>query len=86
MTQSVAAVPNLHIMSIEYFKYGRTATLAQLLKRARSHHYSTFSLYSPEELEEAMAGFKQNIGNEFEDTKQIHWFDENVLLVIRKDS
>ena len=86
LTQSVAAVPNLHIMSIEYFKYGRTASLAQLLKRARSHHYSTFSLYSPEELEEAIAGFTRNIRNTFDDTKQIHWFDENVLFVIRKDS
>ena len=86
MTQSVAAVPKLHIMSIEYFKYGRSANLTQLLERARSHHYSTFSLYAPEELEEAMAGFTQNIGGVFEDTKQIHWYDENVLFVIRKEA
>jgi len=84
-TQSVAAVPNLWIKSIEYFKYGRTSSLAQLVERARAHHYSTFSLYSSEELEEAIAAFTQKIRNEFEDTHLIHWFDENILFVIRKE-
>jgi len=79
------AAANLRIKSIEYFKYGRTSTLAQLVKRARDHHYSTFSLYLPEELEEAITEFKKNIRNEFEDTTQIHWFDENVLIVVRKE-
>jgi len=76
---------NLHIKSIEYFKYGRTSTLAQLIKRVREHHYSTFSLYSSEELEEAITRFKQNIMSEFEDTNQIRWLDENVLFVVRKE-
>ena len=85
LTQSVAAVPNLRIKSIEYFKYGRTSSLAQLLERARARHYSTFSLYSSEELEEAIATFTQKIGNEFEGAHRIHWFDENTLFVIRKE-
>jgi len=85
LAQAVAAVPNLWIKSIEYFQYGRTATLAQLEERARAHHYSTFSLYSSEELEEAVAGFMKKIRNEFEDTHRIRWFDENVLFVIRKE-
>jgi ubiquinone/menaquinone biosynthesis C-methylase UbiE len=84
LIQQVAA-SNLRIKSIEYFKYGRTATLARLVKQARDHRYSTFSLYLPEELEEAITGFKQNIRNEFGDTNQIQWFDENVLLVVRKE-
>jgi len=85
LTQSVVAVPNLWIKSIEYFKYGRTSTLAQLVERVRAHHYSTFSLYSSEELEEAIAGFTQKIRNEFEEAHRIRWFDENVLFVIRKE-
>jgi ubiquinone/menaquinone biosynthesis C-methylase UbiE len=84
LTQLVAA-SNLRIKSMEYFKYGRISTLAELIKRAREHHYSTFSLYSSEELEKAITGFKQNIRNEFEDTNQIHWFDENTLFVVRKE-
>ncbi|MFC1985058.1 class I SAM-dependent methyltransferase [Chloroflexota bacterium] len=85
-TQAVASVPNVCIKSIEYLKYGRRSTLAQLVERARAHHYSTFNLYSPEELEEAIAGFTQKISNEFEDIHRIHWFDENVLFVIRKEA
>jgi ubiquinone/menaquinone biosynthesis C-methylase UbiE len=84
LKQAVAAVANLTIESIEYFKYERMSTLAQLVERARAHHYSTFFLYSPGELKEAIAGFKQKIRNEFGDTQRIRWFDENVLFIIRK--
>jgi ubiquinone/menaquinone biosynthesis C-methylase UbiE len=79
------AVSNLHIKSIEYFKYGRILTLSQLVKRAREHHYSTFLLYSSEELEEAITRFEQNISGEFKDINQVRWFDENVLFVARKE-
>ncbi len=85
LAQSVAAVPSLRIYLIKYFKYGRTSSLAQLVERARAHHYSTFSLYSSEELEEAITGFRQKIMNEFEDVDRIHWHDENILLEIRKE-
>ena len=81
----LVAVSNLCIKSIKYFKYGRTSTLAQLVKRVRDHHCSTFSLYPSEEMEKAITGFKQNIRNEFEDTNQIHWLDENVLFVVQKE-
>ena len=85
LAEAVAVIPTLGINSIEYFKYGRTSSLAQLVTRARAHHYSTFSLYSPEELQEAIAGFTQKIKNKFEDVQRIHWFDENTLFVIRKE-
>ena len=38
-----------------------------------------------QELEEAIAEFAQKIKNEFNDAPWIHWFDENVLFVIRKE-
>jgi tRNA (cmo5U34)-methyltransferase len=84
MKQSIEAVDNLAFESIVFFAYNRSAALEQLLERARSHHYSTFLLYSPEELEEALKGFSLKIKNEFEDPKQIRWFDENILFIIRK--
>ncbi len=84
MKQSIEAVANLAIESIVFFAYSRLAALEELLERARSHHYSTFILYSPEELKEALKGFSLNIKNEFEDPQQIRWFDENILFVIRK--
>ena len=86
LAEAVAAIPTLGINSIEYFKYGRTSSLAQLVEQARAHHYSTFSLYSPEKLQEAITGFTQKIKNKFEDVHRIHWFDENTLFVIRKEA
>ncbi len=85
LRQTVAAVPALWIKSTKFLKYKRTSALAQLVERVKATHYSTFSLYSPEELEEAIAGFAQNIENEFNGGPWIHWFDENVLFVIRKE-
>ncbi len=84
MKQSIEAVDNLAIESIVFFAYNRMAALEQLLERASSHHYSTFLLYSPEELREALKGFSLNIKNEFEDPQQIRWFDENILFIVRK--
>ncbi len=85
LTQTVAAGPALQIKSTEFFKYRRMATLAQLIERVEAHHYSTFSLYSPEELEESIAGFVDNIKNGHNGTHRIHWFDEMALFVIRKE-
>jgi ubiquinone/menaquinone biosynthesis C-methylase UbiE len=85
MRQSIEAVDNFTIESIVFFAYNRIAALEQLLTRARSHHYSTFLLYSPEELQEALKGFSLNIMNEFEDPQKVRWFDENILFIIRKE-
>lgn len=74
--------PGLWLEAIEYFRYERSSTPEQLVARARAHHYSTFWLYSPEELEEAIRGFQGNIERNFD--HQIKWFDENVLVVFRR--
>ncbi|MFC1951884.1 class I SAM-dependent methyltransferase [Chloroflexota bacterium] len=85
LVKTVEEVPNLHIKSIEYYKYGRISTLAQLIGRAKSHHYSTFSLYSSKELEEAIKGFTDNIDSKFKDHSRVHWFDENILFMLGKE-
>ena len=84
LVNTTEEVPNLYIKSIEYYKYGRVSTLEQLIDRARSHHYSTFFLYSSEELEEAIEEFASNIENKFKDPRRVHWFDENILFMIGK--
>jgi ubiquinone/menaquinone biosynthesis C-methylase UbiE len=84
MKQKIGIVDDLSIESIVFFAYNRLAALEQLLERAQNHHYSTFLMYTPEELTKALEGFSSNITNEFEDPKKVQWFDENVLFVIRK--
>jgi ubiquinone/menaquinone biosynthesis C-methylase UbiE len=84
MKQLIGEVNGLGFESIIFFAYSRLAALEELLTRARSHHYSTFCYYSPEELGKALTGFSNNIKKEFENPQQVRWFDENVLLIIRK--
>jgi ubiquinone/menaquinone biosynthesis C-methylase UbiE len=84
MKRYIEATPNLALESIVSFTYNRVSDLEQLIERAKSHHYSTFFLYSSEELGEAIEGFAKNIIGTFEDIQKINWFDENALFIIRK--
>jgi ubiquinone/menaquinone biosynthesis C-methylase UbiE len=84
MKDSIAGATGLSIESIVFFAYGRAATLEELKYRANSHHYSTFSLYSPVELEEASKIFSINIRDQFKDPENVRWFDENILFIIKK--
>lgn len=76
--------PQLKIESTKNFKYKRVSTLNRLIERAKNKHYSTFFLYTDKELRQSLEGFEQNIKRHFDDLKHITWFDENILLVVRK--
>lgn len=77
-------IPKLKIETIEYFKYTRVSSLNRLLQQAQNHHYSTFYLYTTKEFENSLEKFKENIQQNFKDLNKIYWFDENTLLVVRK--
>ena len=80
----IRKTPKLKIETIEYFKCARLSSLDWLLEQAQSHHYSTFYLYTKKELEVSLEKFKKNIQRNFKDLNKINWFDENILLVVRK--
>jgi ubiquinone/menaquinone biosynthesis C-methylase UbiE len=82
--QTINAVSGMWLQSIKYFRYDRLFSLIELEEKIRSHHYSTFFLYSADELEKAIDIFKKNISRIFQDVQRIHWYDENILFVIRK--
>jgi len=69
----------------DFWKYQRTSTSAKLIERVEANHYSTFALYSSGEMEKATAGFVQRIESKINGGHWIHWFDENILFVIRKE-
>lgn len=69
--QEVVTIPVLRLQSIKCFRYGRISSLEQLVERARAHHYSTFWLYSAEELEKAIAGIRQNAEYHLEDVDKV---------------
>ena len=82
--ETLEAVPELQLKSIKYYRYKRKSTLKELVERVRAHHYSTFFLYSFEELEEGINGFISNIKCNFKNDTKVHWFDENIMFVINK--
>ena len=86
MERCADQVDTLRLSSIEFFRFEREASLDQLIHRARNRHYSTFSLYSGQELEAALRGFEQNLRRRFPDPASIRWYDENVLIALRKIS
>ena len=85
MREAVGSVPGLTLERIEPFRYARQSSLNRLVEQARSRHYSTFSLYGAEEFEEALEGFKGDVRGRFENLEAIDWYDENALVVVRKE-
>jgi ubiquinone/menaquinone biosynthesis C-methylase UbiE len=82
LEQIITTIPALNIQCVKRFRYLRTASLDQLADLARSHHYSTFSLYGKGEFASALKGFQRNITQHFSDLEHIKWFDEYTMLVV----
>ncbi len=80
----IKPIESLTIECMKRFKYRRTASLSQLVNLARNGHYSTLSLYQKNEFEAALKGFQENITSHFSTLEKIEWFDENILLMVRK--
>ena len=75
---------DMEINSTQVFGHSRTSSLDRLVHQAQNNHYSTFALYDKETFDESLEIFQQNIKNNFDDLEQIKWFDENILIEIRK--
>lgn len=82
MEKWVKEAEALEIMDIRNFRYERCAPLDRLLMQARNKHYSTFSLYMPEEFLSAYKAFERQVSADFPDPRQITWQDENIMLEI----
>lgn len=74
----------LKIQSLKFLKYARVSSLSQLINRATHHSYSTFYLYGKNEFKQSLEQFRKKLEREFRDLNKIKWFDENILLIIRK--
>lgn len=72
------------VEDIEIFRYGRVASLQELVRRARSFHYSTFRLIPEDKFEDCVDAFERIVKEVHGDPDQVKWIDSNVLLVFRK--
>lgn len=84
LKDTLNAAPSLIVRSVEHFSFRRVSTLERLMELVRASHYSTFQLYSPEELEQAITGFENNVKQDYTDPHHVEWVDENTLFVILK--
>ncbi len=82
MERWVGEADRLRLIAAKTFRYARTSSLERLLEQARSRHYSTFSLYSEAEFEEACQNFEDAIRRRFGDPAKVAWHDQNILLQI----
>lgn len=83
-TNAVAEHHRLRLDLVQHFEHPRESHLPRLVDQARSKHYSTFSLYSPEEFEDALAVFEATLRRSHAVGVPITWQDENVLLHLRR--
>ncbi|MGR3309541.1 MAG: class I SAM-dependent methyltransferase [Candidatus Brocadiales bacterium] len=84
MKREARSVDLLTLETAKPFKFRRKATLGHLINQVNARHYSTFSLYEDNELEKALREFQENIKKNFQDTNRIEWYDENILLVLKR--
>jgi len=80
----LSATSGLILEEIKFFNFRRHISSQKLKELAQAHHYSTFSLYTPEEFREAFRMFEQRIEREFADFIKIPHVSPNVLLLLRK--
>ena len=79
----VRSIPGLALDTIKLFRFERVSSLERLIEKARAGHYSTFSLYNKERLEECICEFRENVMRDFSDEDQLRWIDGNVLLTVK---
>jgi hypothetical protein len=72
------------LIEVERFSYRRQASLSVLTSWARSHSYSTFTLYDPSSFDRVVDTFAANVAKDFHDAEAIEWNDKDVMLVIAK--
>jgi ubiquinone/menaquinone biosynthesis C-methylase UbiE len=81
---ALGAFPQLRLEAVHSYHYQRSSTIERLVAQAQGRHYSTFSLYGPREFDRALQQFQVNLGKHFSNLQNIHWWDENLMLIARK--
>ncbi len=73
---AVRRAGGLTVAATQTFRHPRTSTAARLRAQAEGRHYSTFSLYPPDELRAAIATFLARLPS-----AEVGWVDEHLLVV-----
>ncbi len=74
---AVRRTGGLTVVATQTFRHPRSSTAARLRAQAEGHHYSTFSLYAPDELRASITAFLSRLPS-----PEVCWTDEHLLVVI----
>jgi SAM-dependent methyltransferase len=67
----------LKVVATQAFRHPRSTTVERLRAQAEGRHYSTFSLYPPDELRASVATFLACLPG-----PEVSWVDEHLLVVV----
>ena len=73
---AVRRTDGLTVVATQTFRHPRSSTAGRLRAQAEGRHYSTFSLYTPEELRASIATFLARLPS-----PEVCWVDEHLLIV-----
>jgi SAM-dependent methyltransferase len=74
---AVRRAGGLKVIATQTFRHPRSSTAERLRAQAEGRHYSTFSLYTPEELRASIATFLARLPS-----PEASWVDEHLLVVV----
>ena len=74
---AVKRTGGLQVVATQTFSHPRSSTAERLQAQAEGRHYSTFSLYTPEELRASIATFLARLPS-----PEVSWVDEHLLVVV----
>jgi SAM-dependent methyltransferase len=75
--EAVRRTGGLTVAATQTFRHPRSSTAGRLRAQAEGRHYSTFSLYPPEELRASIATFLARLPG-----PEVSWVDEHLLVVV----
>ena len=74
---TVRRTGGLKVVATQTFKHPRSSTAERLQAQAEGRHYSTFSLYTPQELRASITAFLARLPS-----PEVCWVDEHLLVVV----
>jgi SAM-dependent methyltransferase len=74
---AVGRADGLKVIAAQAFQHPRSSTPERLRAQAEGRHYSTFSLYTPDELRASIATFLARLPS-----PEVSWVDEHLLVVV----
>jgi SAM-dependent methyltransferase len=78
LRDAVKRTDGLQVVATQTFKHPRSSTAGRLQAQAEGCHYSTFSLYTPEELRASITAFLARLPS-----AEVCWVDEHLIVAGR---